>query len=85
MGGAPTGPAGGGRREWGKPPGQDGRAFGQDAQQGYNKPVGFVKEASSQPGGRTKTDEEAEAERKEARRREEEDSFRDVSRPPFHF
>ncbi|VDC07061.1 unnamed protein product [Peniophora sp. CBMAI 1063] len=78
MGGAPVGPANG-RREWGQPQG-GGRAFGADAQQGYNKPVGFVKEASGQPGGRTKTDEEAEAERKEARRREEEDSFRDRER-----
>ena len=31
-----------------------------------------------------KTDEEAEAERKEARRRKEEDSFRDVSPPLFY-
>lgn len=73
----PGGPNGN-RREWGKPEGMGGRAFGQDAQQGYGKPVGFVKEASA-PAGKTKTDEEAEAERKEARRREEEDSFRDVS------
>ncbi|KZV67940.1 hypothetical protein PENSPDRAFT_653670 [Peniophora sp. CONT] len=82
MGQTPSGPGGpnGMRREWGKPAeGGGGRAFGSDGQQGYGKPVGFVKEAGA-PAGRTKTDEEAEAERKEARRREEEDSFRDRER-----
>jgi RNA-binding protein 25 len=69
-------------REWGKPQ-TDGRgALGTDTQQGYSKPVGFVKEGGSTPApsaGRAKTDEELESERKETRRREEENSFRDVS------
>jgi hypothetical protein len=59
--------------------------------QGYSKPVGFVR-AEGQgsptgakdderrvPGRASKTDEELEDERKEARRRDEEISFRDVS------
>jgi len=79
-------------REWGKPqtpqsphgaPGKPAR--GKDA--GYNKPVGFVKAENgatnddrSIPGKSTKTDEELERDRKENRRRDEEVSFRDVSR-----
>lgn len=66
------------------------RGFGQGAQ-GYNKPVGFVKagedagsasgpmeDGRQAPGKTAKTDEELEQERKEARRRDEEVSFRDV-------
>ncbi|THH21417.1 hypothetical protein EW146_g166 [Bondarzewia mesenterica] len=83
-------------REWGKPqagatpePTQASRpgALGKDAQQGYSKPVGFVKAEQGQEGDErqlagktTKTDEELEAERKEARRRDEENSFRDRER-----
>jgi hypothetical protein len=64
--------------------------YGKGAQ-GYSKPVGFVKaedggaatgslDANRQLAGKsTKTDEELEADRKEARRRDEEVSFRDVS------
>jgi len=65
-------------------------SYGKGAQ-GYSKPVGFVKAEDSGAAtgsldddrhlaGKTiKTDEELEAERKEARRRDEEVSFRDVS------
>ena len=79
------------------------KGFGKGAQ-GYSKPVGFVKaeEGSRTPGSDRqssvrpgKTDEELEQERKEARRRDEENSYRDVSAiypqrlrhvsdPPFH-
>lgn len=62
---------------------------GKDAQ-GYNKPVGFVKaedgaaamgsDDRSMPGKSGKTDEELEKDRKEARRRDEEVSFRDRER-----
>ena len=89
--GAPSGPK---QREWGKAPsGQATPAptskaggFGKGPQ-GYSKPVGFVKAEEGRrtptpderPLGRSgKTDEELEAERKEARRRDEENSFRDV-------
>lgn len=58
--------------------------------QGYDKPVGFVKAGETSPGSgpddrqlsgkSTKTDEELEAERKEARKRDEEASFRDRER-----
>lgn len=88
MGGnVPSGPK---VREWGKPqgapsgPGGKG-ALGKDAQQGYQKPPGFVRGQSGAEGEEkeaakpTKTDEELEADRKEARRRDEENSFRDVS------
>ncbi len=89
---APSGPK---VREWGKPqaqsqppesPGGTG-GFGRGAQ-GFSKPVGFVKadegnqtptadrQMSVRPG---KTDEELEQERREARRRDEENSYRDVS------
>lgn len=58
--------------------------------QSYDKPVGFVKaEESPVPdergsaGKTSKTDEELEAERGEARRRDEEASFRDVSFPQY--
>ncbi|PCH40407.1 hypothetical protein WOLCODRAFT_136858 [Wolfiporia cocos MD-104 SS10] len=73
------------------PPGAKGsQGYGKGAQ-GYSKPVGFVKaeEGSMSPvpeSGRStsvrpgKTDEELEAERKEARRRDEETSFRDRER-----
>ena len=72
------------RREWGRPnesvsPVQQG--FGRGPQS-FNKPVGFVKEeraAGSVQGRPQKTDLELEEERKEARRRDEENSFRDVS------
>lgn len=44
-----------------------------------NKPVGFVKEENAPaPSAPTKTDEERERERLDARRREEDNSFRDV-------
>lgn len=53
-----------------------------DGAQGYNKPVGFVKGESADQsrlaGGNEKTDEELERDRREARRREEDESFRDV-------
>lgn len=60
-----------------------GQGFGKGAQ-GYSKPVGFVKaedggERGSLASRITKTDEELEAERREARRRDEENSYRDVS------
>ncbi|KAG6810114.1 hypothetical protein H0H92_013256 [Tricholoma furcatifolium] len=62
------------------------QGYGKGAQ-GYNKPVGFVKAEdggagdSAQPAaGKPKTDEELEEERKEARRRDEEVSFRDRER-----
>ncbi|GLB38559.1 putative PWI domain containing protein [Lyophyllum shimeji] len=66
------------------------QGYGKGAQ-GYNKPVGFVKAeegggAAYEDKGKlaqakpTKTDEELEEERKEARRREEEISFRDRER-----
>lgn len=55
-------------------------------QQGFSKPVGFVRAGSWErdderqvPGKTAKTDEELEHDRKEARRRNEENSFRDVS------
>ncbi|KAF8895252.1 hypothetical protein BD779DRAFT_1735992 [Infundibulicybe gibba] len=64
------------------------QGYGKGAQ-GYSKPVGFVK-AEENGGGKdddrplsgriAKTDEEFEAERKEARRKEEEISFRDRER-----
>lgn len=66
------------------------QGFGQGPQ-GYNKPVGFVKAGDDPSGDRkynddrskagkavTKSDEELEQDRKEARRRDEESSFRDV-------
>ncbi|KAF8349387.1 hypothetical protein F5887DRAFT_1070714 [Amanita rubescens] len=80
----PSGP----KREWGKSQSQQGtppsktQATGKGSQ-GYSKPVGFVKAESDDPGRSTefmKTDEELEAERKEARRRDEENSFRDRER-----
>jgi RNA-binding protein 25 len=89
--GAPSGPK---MREWGKPQNQPQASpqFGQGmgtGPQGYDKPVGFVKAAengsSKGPdtrqlaGKSTKTDEELETERKEARKRDEDASFRDVS------
>ncbi|KAI0365327.1 hypothetical protein BV20DRAFT_1056504 [Pilatotrama ljubarskyi] len=89
---APSGPK---VREWGKPqlPGQPdspqgGKGFGKGAQ-GYSKPVGFVRAedgsrtpgSDRQPSSRpAKTDEELEAERKEARRRDEENSYKDRER-----
>lgn len=88
--GPPSGPK---QREWGKPAAtspsqqttQQPQGFGKGAQ-GFSKPVGFV--PAEQQGGfedrpsavkSAKSDEELEAERKEARRRDEENSFRDVS------
>ena len=86
--GAPSGPK---MREWGKPQNQiqgspqPGKAVGKGPQS-YDKPVGFVKAGESPvqdersfAGKTNKTDEELEAERREARRRDEEASFRDVS------
>ena len=84
---SPSGPK---VREWGKAQGpaetREPAALGHDPQQGFSKPVGFVKAGSRErdderqlPGKTAKTDEELEQERKEARRRDEENSFRDVS------
>lgn len=81
-------PAGPKQREWGKPQGNAHspprqKGFGNGAQ-GYNKPVGFVREGSKEGDSLAnriqRTDEELEEDRKEARRRDEENSFRDVSR-----
>ena len=88
----PSGPK---LRDWGKPqsqqPSQSTPGKGQQAQgkgpQGYGKPVGFVKaeDAGTATGALDerskgpKTDEEMERERKDARRRDEEVSFKDVS------
>ena len=67
------------------------KGYGKGAQ-GYSKPVGFVKaedgsrtpgsdrQSSVRPG---KTDEELEQERKEARKRDEENSYKDVSGPTY--
>jgi len=70
-------------REWGKGQAAQGQPGGKAGSKG---PQGFVKggdeNASASPvsaGPVAKTDEELEAERKEARRREEENSFKDVS------
>jgi RNA-binding protein 25 len=84
--GSPSGPK---VREWGKAQGpvetRGPTPLGHDPQQGFSKPVGFVKAGSRErederhlPGKAAKTDEELEQERKEARRRDEENSFRDV-------
>ncbi|KLO06972.1 hypothetical protein SCHPADRAFT_909891 [Schizopora paradoxa] len=62
--------------------------YGNKGAQGYDKPVGFVKaqdghgdrDAPSLSSRIQKTDEELEAEKKEARRRDEENSFRDRER-----
>jgi RNA-binding protein 25 len=78
----PSGP----KREWGKSQSQQAtpssktQATGKGSQ-GYNKPAGFVKaesDGTGKPSDLMKSDEELEAERKEARRRDEENSFRDV-------
>ncbi|KAH9972012.1 hypothetical protein BGW80DRAFT_1173869 [Lactifluus volemus] len=84
---SPSGPK---VREWGKAQGSAETrepALGQDPQQGFSKPVGFVKAGSRErdderqlPGKTAKTDEELEHDRKEARRRDEENSFRDRER-----
>ncbi|KAI5123087.1 hypothetical protein M0805_001443 [Coniferiporia weirii] len=81
---APSGPK---QREWGKPQGTSHdppqQGYGKGAQ-GYSKPVGFVKEGGGESGNLAsriqKTDEELEDERREARRRDEENSFRDRER-----
>jgi len=83
--GAPSGPK---IREWGKPQNSQSTPAAPRAQQGfgkgaqsYQKPVNFVKgdDASRQtPANSNKTDEELEKERIEARRQDEENSFRDV-------
>ena len=82
----PNGPKGGvARREWGRPQGQGQgqQGLGDDAQ-GYNKPVDFVPQGGAANGNANgaapMTDEEMENERREARRREEEVSFRDRER-----
>jgi hypothetical protein len=82
---APSGPK---QRDWGRPqqassqspPHGRQNSFGKGAQ-GYNKPVGFVRseEQTGSSSQVTKTDEELEQDRREARRRDEENSFRDVS------
>lgn len=85
----PNGPK---QREWGKsqestPNAAQPQGFGKGPQ-GYSKPVGFVKAEDSGAGrnplaqeGENKTDEQLEAERKEQRRQEEENSYKDVSLP----
>jgi RNA-binding protein 25 len=86
MGTVPSGPK---ERVWGRPAGgrdqhQQQQGWGRGAQ-GYSKPVGFVRGEDNEsyngrkPGENEKTDEELERDRKEARRREEDISFRDVS------
>jgi RNA-binding protein 25 len=85
--GAPSGPK---AREWGKqqqPQATPERGHGK-APQGYSKPVGFVRAENEgaasgsfddeRMGKKAKTDEELEADRKEARKRDEDISFRDV-------
>jgi hypothetical protein len=73
------------------PQGAPGKPAGRGRDGGYNKPPGFVKaedgaaamgsssDDRSIPGKSAKTDEELEKDRKEARQRVEEVSFRDVS------
>lgn len=78
--GPPNAPSGPKERVWGRgqgtqQAGQQG-GYGQGAQ-GYNKPVGFVQGQSEGDGG--KTDEQREQDRKEARARDENESFKDVS------
>lgn len=89
---APSGPK---LRDWGKPqsqqPPQSTPGKGQQTQgkgpQSYSKPVGFVRAedtgaGTGAPDERSKgpkTDEEMERDRKDARRRDEEVSFKDVS------
>ncbi|EIN12176.1 hypothetical protein PUNSTDRAFT_49469 [Punctularia strigosozonata HHB-11173 SS5] len=73
------------QREWGRGGGGSaegpGRAVGAGPQS-YDRPVGFVAAGDDrQPGGKPqKSDEELEAERREARRKDEENSFRDRER-----
>jgi RNA recognition motif-containing protein len=85
---SPSGPK---VREWGKAQGtadaREPAALGSDLQQGFSKPVGFVRAGSRErdderqvPGKTAKTDEELELDRKEARRRDEDNSFRDRER-----
>ena len=76
---APSGPK---ERVWGRPQGpqqtsprQQG-GIGQGAQ-GYSKAVGFVPQSEA-PGETGKTDEQREQDRKDARARDENESFRDV-------
>lgn len=92
--GPPSGPK---QREWGKPqqgqyqaaPGQQGYGRGP---QGYNKPVGFVRAQNDpamevdrlSPMKREKTDAELEDDRQDVRRRNEDNSFRDVSLSSLH-
>lgn len=85
---APSGPK---LRDWGKPQSQQPSTPGKGQQskgpQSYSKPVGFVKAedtgtamgALEERSKGPKTDEEMEKERKDARRRDEEVSFKDVS------
>jgi RNA-binding protein 25 len=76
---APSGPK---ERVWGRPQGQQQTSpkqqggYGQGAQ-GYNRPVGFVPQGET-PGESGKTDEQREQDRKDARARDENESFRDV-------
>ncbi|KIN96504.1 hypothetical protein M404DRAFT_162883, partial [Pisolithus tinctorius Marx 270] len=87
-----TTPSGPKMREWGKPqqqqastsPGGKSQQPQGKGSQAYSKPVGFVKaeDAGAATGSLStglKTDEELEKERREARRRDEELSFKDVS------
>ncbi|KIO02881.1 hypothetical protein M404DRAFT_637412 [Pisolithus tinctorius Marx 270] len=87
-----TTPSGPKMREWGKPqqqqastsPGGKSQQLQGKGSQAYSNPVGFVKaeDAGAATGSLStglKTDEELEKERREARRRDEELSFKDVS------
>jgi RNA-binding protein 25 len=93
MGQTPSVPSGPKMREWGRQkgaPGHEGSGKGSygSGAQGYQKPVSFVKAEDSAGSAAAfgddrsntlKTDEQLEEERKEARRRDEEASFRDVN------
>ncbi|KIJ54498.1 hypothetical protein M422DRAFT_24441 [Sphaerobolus stellatus SS14] len=79
--GPPNAPSGPKERQWGRsqgtgPPGQQG-GFGSGAQ-GYNKAPGFVPGQSI--GDAEKTDEQREQDRREARARDEMESFKDRER-----
>jgi RNA-binding protein 25 len=74
------------QREWGRPQ-PDARGAVGSGPQGYDRPVDFVQASSGEDSsrgtpakgaGQQKTDEQLESERKEQRRRDEENSFRDV-------
>lgn len=72
--GPPNAPSGPKERTWGRGQGPAG-----SGPQGYNKPVGFVQAQNDATIESVKTDEQKEQDRKEARTRDENESFRDVS------